>query len=133
VPQDYYNSNNKEKNNELENLPLLIDQPSTSTVSLNESSSDSTLQLHQPSISAVSFNEYLSSNLRINSHTDDITTFPIITSFEQLLLQTCKQTIPVNGPQKRKRIAGGAEVLTANDYLDKLIANQLEKEEIEKV
>jgi len=46
--QDYYNSNNKEKNNELDNLPLLIDQPSTSTVSLNESSSDSTLQLHQP-------------------------------------------------------------------------------------
>jgi len=45
----------------------------------------------------------------------------------------CKQTIPVNGPQKRKRIAGGAEVLIAYDYLDKLIANQQEKEKIEKV
>jgi len=35
--QDNYNTNNKEKNNEPENLPLLIDQPST--VLLNESGS----------------------------------------------------------------------------------------------
>lgn len=54
------------------------------------------------------------SNPEIENENTFQTTLSSNTSFKQLLLQTCKQAKPVDGPLKRKRVSVGAEVITAN-------------------
>lgn len=72
------------------------------------------------------------SSLRMdNSRTDTPNEQMENTSYEKLLLQTVKQNSPIP-KKKRKKIAGGAEIITSDEYMKKVEKEKAKEEEIKR-
>lgn len=108
--------NEKKKHVLVETMPHTSNDSNTHSV--NEEPDSSTVNAHSI--------EGIPGTSVSNEHADIVQTHSSNISFEQLLLQTVKQTNVPNNIKKRK-VAQGAEVVTESEVLRRLVAEETER------